>query len=172
MKIYSILACDDNYGIGKNNIIPWKFKEDLEFFRNKTINNIIIMGRKTFESLNYKPLKNRINIVLTSNILLSNSFVNDDSTSIHFVNNGIEDAINYCKNNFDLESKIIYIIGGKSLYEYCINNKICDKLYITRIKGDYNCDVKIDIDIQTNYKLINRIILTINNLIVEEWDTI
>lgn len=166
MKVYAILACDDNYGIGKNNNIPWKCKEDLEFFKNKTMNNIIIMGRKTFESLNYKPLKNRINIVLTSN-----NNISSEQGTIHIINNGIEGALNLCKNNPIYQEKTIYIIGGKLLYEECINKNLCDKIYITRIKGDYNCDIKLECikNINNNYKIINKIILT-SEVLVEEWE--
>ncbi len=64
----AILATDILGGISKNGIIPWKSKEDMNFFYNKTVNNVVVMGRKTYYSLpdKYRPLKNRLNIVLTS----------------------------------------------------------------------------------------------------------
>ena len=62
-----IVARNSTNGIGMNNSIPWETnKEDLKFFQRMTTNNIVIMGRNTWESLPNKPLKNRINIVLTS----------------------------------------------------------------------------------------------------------
>ena len=65
-KFIAIVACSKNLGIGLNNSIPWKIKEDLSFFCKTTSNNVVIMGSKTFESLpNKVPLKNRINIVLS-----------------------------------------------------------------------------------------------------------
>jgi dihydrofolate reductase len=65
----AIYATDINYGLSKNSIIPWKSKKDMSFFMNKTIYNVVIMGRKTYFSLpeENRPLKNRLNIVLTSN---------------------------------------------------------------------------------------------------------
>ena len=65
----AILAYDLNNGISKNGTIPWNSKTDLNFFYNITKGNIIIMGRNTFFSLpdNCRPLKNRVNIVLTNN---------------------------------------------------------------------------------------------------------
>jgi hypothetical protein len=64
----AIVATDLLGGIGKNNSIPWHSKTDLQFFLNKTINNVVIMGKNTFLSLPHKkPLKNRLNIVLTNN---------------------------------------------------------------------------------------------------------
>ena len=62
--MFLIAAHDQNNIIGYNNEIPWNLPEDLRRFRELTLNNIVIMGRKTFESIS-KPLKNRINIVIT-----------------------------------------------------------------------------------------------------------
>ena len=75
MKQFSIIvAAGFQNGIGQNGSIPWKEKEDMQFFRNMTTNtidgnkvNAVIMGRATFESLNETPLKNHINVVITSN---------------------------------------------------------------------------------------------------------
>ena len=64
----SIYAIDLNNGLSKDGIIPWNSKKDLKFFANKTKNSVVIMGRTTYFSLpdNVRPLKNRLNIVLTS----------------------------------------------------------------------------------------------------------
>ena len=59
-----IFACNEDGLIGQNNSIPWKISQDLKFFKLTTENHVVIMGRKTFESLG-KPLKNRINIVVS-----------------------------------------------------------------------------------------------------------
>ena len=77
-KKYSLVVAGSfpEFGIGYKNDLPWKLSEDLKHFRNVTSktndtnkSNVVIMGRKTWESIpkNYKPLKNRINIVLTRN---------------------------------------------------------------------------------------------------------
>ena len=67
-----IVAINKLKGIGMNGSIPWKNKEDMFFFKNMTINtnhvnkqNAIIMGRKTFESMNEQPLKTRVNFVIS-----------------------------------------------------------------------------------------------------------
>jgi dihydrofolate reductase len=62
----TIYAIDTNNGLSKNGAIPWKSKTDMSFFINKTINNIVIMGKNTFFSIpkQHRPLKNRFNIVL------------------------------------------------------------------------------------------------------------
>jgi dihydrofolate reductase len=65
----AIYAIDSNNGLSKNGIIPWKSKKDMIFFMNKTKNNVVIMGNNTYFSLpiEVRPLRNRLNIVLTRN---------------------------------------------------------------------------------------------------------
>ena len=64
--MFSLIVCfDSNYGIGKNNTIPWKLSSDLKRFKELTLNNIVIMGKNTWTSLPKKPLQNRINIVIS-----------------------------------------------------------------------------------------------------------
>mgnify|MGYP003299005345 CR=1 FL=1 len=66
MIFSAILAIGKNGQIGLNNGIPWKLKDDMIFFKNTTTNHVVVFGRKTFESIK-KPLKNRINVILTKN---------------------------------------------------------------------------------------------------------
>ena len=66
-KTNLILITDNEGGISKNGVIPWRFYQDLKYFKSKTEFGVVIMGRKTFESLK-KPLNNRINIVITSSV--------------------------------------------------------------------------------------------------------
>ena len=66
-NIEAIVAVDQNYGLAKNGQIPWKSKTDMNFFKQKTINNIVVMGSKTLLSLpKSAPLKDRLNIILTN----------------------------------------------------------------------------------------------------------
>ena len=73
MKFDVIIAIDQNYGIGKNNSIPWRCPEDLQLFKNKTQNSIIIVGRKTAQSLPF--LKNRT-VYCVSTSLSANDYKN------------------------------------------------------------------------------------------------
>ena len=73
MKLFNIItAVDNKNGIGKNNSIPWHSKNnmlsniDLQFFKNKTSGHTVIMGRKTFESMNKRKLPNRLNIIIST----------------------------------------------------------------------------------------------------------
>ena len=65
---YIITAIDSKSGIGKNNSLPWNLRKDIIYFLETTTGNIVIMGKNTWNSIpiKFKPLKNRINIVISS----------------------------------------------------------------------------------------------------------
>lgn len=151
--LYSIiLACTFNGGIGYNNHIPWNIKSELLLFKQITSNvnvyktNVLIMGRKTWDSLPYKPLKSRINIVITRD----KKFVNYDNV-ISFCN--LEDAFDFCEHNININK--VYVIGGKSIYNECINNELFSKnienIYLSIIYKFYTCNCFINL----NYILKN-----------------
>lgn len=141
-----IVAIDDNFLIGKNGKIPWNIPEDLNLFKEKTTNNIVIMGRKTFESIG-KILPNRINIIIShslkSDISLKNNNLNFESLlNKKIVFSSLEEGIKFSKNfleNNDLK-KDIFIIGGASIYQETISKKLFNKLCISRIKNSYTGD--------------------------------
>jgi dihydrofolate reductase len=116
----AIFAIDSKNGIAKNGNIPWKSKKDMDFFKYKTMNKIVIMGRKTYESI--KPLKNRLNVVLTTNPQYS------EYNNILFTDN-IDQLLN----------ENVFFIGGKTIYEQFI--PLCEKLWVTQFKKDYDCDL-------------------------------
>ena len=67
MKINLILNRDENNIIGIDNELPYHIPEDFQWFQKNTLHNIVVMGYQTWESLPYKPLKNRYNIVISQN---------------------------------------------------------------------------------------------------------
>jgi dihydrofolate reductase len=156
----AILATDTKNGISKNGIIPWNSKKDMSFFYNITKNNIVIMGRTTFFSLpiKYRPLKNRLNIVLTNTpqIYLFDDYYNKYK-NLFFTNNHkihldiLENRMNI--NNMypflNIDFKIIFI-GGKNIYENYI--PLCEKVWLTRIKKDYICDLIFDYDYNIQFE--------------------
>ena len=76
----AIVCMNDLGGIGINNRLPWKSKLEMDYFRKVTTgngNNAVVMGRKTFESLNYRPLKNRRNYIFTRDATISNYYEAD-----------------------------------------------------------------------------------------------
>tara|TARA_B100000519_G_scaffold185012_1_gene179833 strand:+ start:111 stop:593 length:483 start_codon:yes stop_codon:yes gene_type:complete len=103
MNIEFIWAQDENGGIGKNGKLPWNISEDLRNFKKITSGFPIIMGRKTWDSLPFKPLPKRRNIVLSTKTL--NDVENYSS---------VESCIKSLKNS---SVKRVFIIGGESVYK-------------------------------------------------------
>ncbi len=136
-----ILATDKNSLIGKNNLLPWHYKEDLAFFKKVTLNKIVVMGRKTFESIlttNKKPLSERTNVVCSKEEYSYPGVI------------VINDLFRYLEEN---KEKDIFIIGGKSIYE--ITLPICDYLYVTHINKEHEGDQYLHIDYK-KFKLLER----------------
>jgi dihydrofolate reductase len=130
-KISIICAMDESNGIGKDNSIPWHIKKDLTFFKEKTLGHVVIMGRKTFESIIKflgKPLPGRQNIVVTQH---PDKIFKD----VRFVNN-IETALGIGKK---LEKNgDVFLIGGSRIYDEGL--KFTNRLYLTMVKGKFDCD--------------------------------
>jgi dihydrofolate reductase/thymidylate synthase len=137
-------------GIGKNNTLPWKLGPDLKLFAKHTTNNVIIMGRKTYESLPRRPLPNRIHIVI-SNTLKNIGFGVSDPNVI--VVPDFHQALTVAKLYFEKENKKIYIIGGARLYDFALDHPNCKQLFVTQILNDIECDTHIS-NIPNDYKLI------------------
>lgn len=141
MEYAIIVACDNKGGIGKNNTIPWRISEDLKYFRLITSDaqpnmiNAVIMGRKTWESIGSKPLKNRINIII-SNSLTENTRIFDTPT---FIVKSLNHAYLKLKENHAIDK--VFIIGGGQLYREAIYDYRYTKIYMTLISNDYECDV-------------------------------
>lgn len=123
-----IAAIGKNRELGKDNKLLWHIPEDAKRFKDLTSGHVVIMGRKTYESLpeKFRPLPNRINIVITKNP----SFPVSDQL---IVVGSIEDAIHQAQEK--IPSKEIFIIGGASIYEQGI--KYADKLYLTLVEKEY-----------------------------------
>tara|TARA_Y100001972_G_C7638835_1_gene320905 strand:+ start:376 stop:1764 length:1389 start_codon:yes stop_codon:yes gene_type:complete len=127
-----IVAFDHKRGIGSNNLLPWNLSNDLHRFKTITTNNIIIMGKNTWNSLPKKPLPNRINIIISSTLTDNNA---------DYIFKTFEESLEYIKNNNNYKQKHIYVIGGSKLYETAINHSLCDKIYTTEIYNTFDCDV-------------------------------
>ena len=146
MKIVTIAALARDNVIGFQNNIPWKNKEDLQFFKNTTEGFPVIMGRKTFESLK-SPLKNRLNIVISKNYenLLVECYNTFESAILDLKKTNIEKC---------------FIIGGSSIYSQFINYS--DELLLSYIFDENNkyLDVKGDMF----FPKINMSIWKLNNI--------
>ena len=117
-------------GIGKDGGIPWKCPEDMKNFKRLTIGNVVVMGRKTWESIGSKPLPNRVNLVLTSKL------GKDVMGSVYFLNSIEQILIWYMLRP---ESNM-FIIGGSRLYDEFLKRGLVKRIYLTQIHGLYNCD--------------------------------
>lgn len=143
MKI--IVAVDSNWGIGCDGNLLQHIPEDMKFFKEKTIGNVVVMGRETFESLPGKnPLNNRVNIVLSRN----NSFKDDRLIICKSIEETFKELEKY--NNDE-----IFIIGGETIYKQFL--PYCDELYITKIKNEYKADRFFpNVDIMENWELVEE----------------
>ena len=127
-----IAAVSDDWGIGKNNDLLWHIPEDLRRFKQLTIGNCVIMGKRTWESLPRKPLPGRNNIVITD---IPGECIDCSETAY-----SIEDAIRKCSPGSEA-----FVIGGGSVYRQFM--PVADRLYITHIHLKASADVwfpKID----------------------------
>ena len=122
-----IVAFDTNRLIGKDGGMPWYIPGELKRFRQLTEGNVVIMGRKTYQSLG-KPLPNRINIVLSR----SENFSGENLYSAQDLSEAMEMC---CKNWPD---KDIFIGGGANLYQQVLD--MVDVMYITEIDAEFSGD--------------------------------
>ena len=119
MEIILIAAVSKDKVIGKQGGIPWKIKEDLSFFKEKTLNSPIIMGRATFNSIG-RPLPNRLNIVMTRSAKNT-----EGVTEVTSVEKAIEAA------SINRDSSRVYIIGGQNIYKEFL--PIAHRMIITEV---------------------------------------
>ena len=148
--IKAIMAVDEKGGISKGKSMPWpKNSIDLKWFKENTINNIVVMGRKTWEDpFMPTPLKSRINVLIT----------NKDKNLIEGADYYFSGEIN--KKIQDIQSqytgKDIFIIGGSEIIKLTYN--LIEQFYLTRIYGNYKCEKFIDVSlIENNMKMIKKI---------------
>ena len=126
-KVKIIVAVTENDAIGKNGKLLFSLKEDMKHFKNTTSGSVVIMGKKTYESIG-RALPNRENIVLSRTKGI-------DSENIHW-KTSLEDAILFAEQNY--KDKDIFIIGGGSLYKETLEKDYSDTIYLTRIKQRVN----------------------------------
>lgn len=144
IKISHVVALSNNNVIGIDNDLPWSLKSDLAHFKEYTSNKIIIMGRKTFESIG-RPLPNRINYVVSTTIK------NIDGVKIFSsTKEAIYEAYKECAC---IQKDEIVIIGGGYLFRETLRN--INKLILTRVDCEIDGDIYYpEIDL-SSWKLIN-----------------
>lgn len=131
-----ILATDNKGGIGKSGLLPWHNRFDLIHFKRKTKGQVIIMGRKTWESLPTRPLPNRVNIVLSRTM---------ESSSTIKVCDCLNECILFLEENYP--EKEWFIIGGGNLYNQIFKMELLiRKVYLTQVNHDFECDTKVNLN--------------------------
>jgi len=137
-----IAAIGKNRELGKENKLLWNIPEDMKRFQNLTSGHVVIMGRKTYESLpkKFRPLPNRVNIILSrhsgepaqSSTPESLSDSGQARMTLSIYCSSIEDALEKAKTF----GKEIFIIGGAQIYSLGI--KYADKLYLTLVDKEFS----------------------------------
>ena len=126
-----IVAMTADGGIGNKGSIPWKIPADMEMFKLKTMGGIVVMGRKTWESIpkKFRPLSGRTNVVLTRDKTFATEY-----PEVHVFQ--LEDCVNWLST----QTQEVFIIGGKDIYEMFLYLGLVNKVCLTRVVGDYECD--------------------------------
>lgn len=157
--IAAIFAIDDAGGMGWKGSLPWpNNKDDLRWFKNKTQNQIVVMGRKTWNSPDMpKPLPGRVNVIFTNNFL--------ERDDIEQIRGDTCEALLSVQTAH--KKKDVYVIGGVDLLLQ--SRPILKKIFLTRIKGEYLSDTFIDINsFLTGTKLVQ--VMNLGSCMVEEYE--
>jgi dihydrofolate reductase len=138
MQVNIIAAIDDKNGIGiAGKGMAWHLPPDLKRFRELTMGKPVVMGRKTWLALpdNCRPLSGRENIVLASTESIRDGLVTGSNYRLF---TSLQKVITSCR---DCDEPEIFIIGGAQIYAEALRLGIVDKMYLTRVHGDFGCDV-------------------------------
>ena len=135
-KIGAIVAIAENGVIGNGLEIPWHISEDFKHFKRTTTGGIIVMGRRTWESLGSKPLPNRENVVITSSPekILQQAQEKGVAENVRAYSS-LDSAIEAYKN----DERNLWIIGGAKLYESALDK--CDEMLVNHVKMSPQGDI-------------------------------
>ncbi len=138
----AIVAVDKKWGIGRDNDLLFSIPEDMKFFRETTKGKVVVMGANTLRSFpNGNPLKNRVNIVLSTKIK------RDDCIIVDNVDNLLKEIKKYPEDE-------VYLIGGAMLYKTLL--PYCTEALVTKVDADGNATVFFDdLDCQKHWTLLS-----------------
>ena len=139
----AIVAVDKNWGIGKKNGLLFYLPEDMKFFRETTLNKVVVMGSNTLKSFpNGKPLKNRVNVVL---------FPGGEKRDDCVVVDNLEELKAELKK---YPADDIFIIGGAMFYKTML--PFCDEVLVTKVEADGNAEVFYEnLDKLGNFEMVS-----------------
>lgn len=145
--IVAIVAYDQDFLIGHGNELPWNLPEDLKLFKKHTTGHVVIMGRKTWESIpeKYRPLPNRYNIVISRDENYGESEIYGDGPM--FVTSYEQAILEARKIVGPALDRHIFIIGGASIYDYAINKAKpedrVERILLSLVKGIHEGDDEV-----------------------------
>lgn len=135
-----IVCVDRDWGIGKDGSLLFSIKQDMEFFKSKTIEKTVVMGRKTFDTLG-KPLQGRKNVVLTHNPDFEHEGVIVCCT--------VDEVLKICENDE------VFVIGGGEIYKQFL--PYCKTAYVTKVDDRQTADTyMVNLDKEKDWKLISE----------------
>ncbi len=130
MILSSIAAMSSNRVIGKDGGLPWKIPEDTKFFRDMTMGHIMLMGRKTFDSLG-KPLPGRLHVILTR----QKDFAAPAGTHLF---HDVKEALTFCESQTPKWGEEVFLVGGAEMYRLLLPQT--DRIYLTEIDAEFEGD--------------------------------
>ncbi|MDD2189759.1 MAG: dihydrofolate reductase [Eubacteriales bacterium] len=147
----SIVAADNNWGIGKDGGLLVHLPGDLKYFKEMTLNKVVVMGRETFESLpGKKPLKDRVNIVLSRN---------PDFHPDCIVCRSIDEVFGVLE---DYDTEDVFVIGGQEIYRQFL--PYCSGHLVTKINAVFDADKYYEnLDMKDDMELIKESEVQIEN---------
>jgi dihydrofolate reductase len=166
MKVSIVAAVASNGIIGINNSLPWHLPEDLAFFKATTLGCPVLMGRKTYESIN-RPLPGRLNVVLSTQadwlpapakdgtprsvITYPGQLPEGGTTQIARASN-LQDALAWLEN-----FPQVFLIGGSKLYQQALEQDLVDELILTEIHREFEGDAYFPEWSKTRFQQISRL---------------
>ncbi|CCE64004.1 hypothetical protein TPHA_0G01680 [Tetrapisispora phaffii CBS 4417] len=145
IPVINVVACLlPNMGIGFQGGLPWRLSKEMKFFKQLTTStfdsskkNVVIMGRKTWQSIpaRFRPLPNRINVVLSRSY---SSHLSESEDNTHYVCNSLTESLKQIQDKLVDTVERIYIIGGSEIYNGSF--RLADHWLITKIQPIQNID--------------------------------
>lgn len=142
MSFSIIVAADEANGIGKDGRLPWHLPGDMAFYKRTTISapegktNVVIMGRKTYDSIpaKFRPLKDRINIVLSRAL----EYREDKGTML---TRSLDEALRLAAGLANVQR--VFVIGGGQIYSDALERADCTEILLTRVHARFDCDTHL-----------------------------
>lgn len=147
MKISMIAAmAKGSRAIGVGNDLPWHLPKEFQYFKDKTQGKPVVMGRKTYDSLPFKPLPKRTNIVVTRD----SSYTAEGAVVVSSLEKGVEVA------KFEMPEEVM-VIGGGQIYAQALEQGLIDRIYLTEVEIDVEGDAFFPEFDTSVYKEVSRI---------------